>query len=434
LNNTSGNISGPGMISAPFANPGGSLSVPLGTTTVALAFTNSGDIQIGGVGANLAGGQITNYGTILGSGAVANSCSNAGVIEAFGGALTFSSAVENSTSGQISATAGGEVVFTAGLANNYGVINLTGGIFDNNGHQLTNNAQLSGYGTWQTGGLTNLSEITLAGAASTVNGSVINASGGSISIYYSPAIFTGAVVNNGYVKSTGTTVTWAGGFTNNGAYISDPAVNYFSGLVVGPTGLLQGGVGDQFFVTGPLLSNAGHIDLGGTSQMVVNNGAGLLTQTAGVLEMGVSATLSGGTVAIDGGVLLADGPGGTITANLVYSSSLTSTYQGILAGAGNSLTVDNPLATLVLSGTGNTYTGGTFVTAGQLIVIGAGGIESGTALGVGNYLSAFGAIVPAEIAAQSPAPVPEPGTLALLAACVGSATIYQRLRSRRKKQ
>ena len=99
---------------------------------------------------------------------------------------------------------------------------------------MTNNAQFSGYGTWQTGGLINQSEISLAGAASTINGPLTNASGGSISVSFNPAIFTGAVVNNGYVKSTGTTIIWAGGFTNNGTYLSDPAANYFSGLAVGP--------------------------------------------------------------------------------------------------------------------------------------------------------------------------------------------------------
>ena len=150
-------------------------------------------------------------------------------------------------------------------------------------------------------------------------------------------------------------------------------------------------------------------------------------QSSGTLEMGTAATLSAGTVAIDGGTLLADGPGGEITANLVYGSSSASSYQGVLAGVGNSLTVDNPRAKLVLSGSGNTYAAGTFVMAGELVVSSPGGIESGTALDIGNDLAAFGAIVPAEIAVQPLAPVPEPGALALLAACAGGAAVYQRL-------
>src|SRR5262249_36770820 len=152
---------------------------------------------------------------------------------------------------------------TSGLAVNLGTINLTGGIFDNNSFALSNSAQISGYGTFRSGGLTNFRSVTLAGAPSTVNGPVTNASGGSISVSYNTAIFTGAVVNNGFVKSTGTSVTWAGGFTNNATYLSDPAANYFSTLANGASGLLQGGNGDTFFITG-LATNAGQIDLGGT--------------------------------------------------------------------------------------------------------------------------------------------------------------------------
>jgi hypothetical protein len=430
LNNASGgNISGPGTISAPFQNPGGNLSVPLGTTTVALAFTNSGAIQIGGVGANLAGGLITNFGTIVGNGAVSNSFSNAGIIEALGGALSFSGSVQNVSGGQISATAGGDVLVAIGLANNFGVINLTGGIFDNNAHQLINHSQISGYGTWQTGGLTNLNEITLAGAASTVNGPVTNASGGSISIYYNPAIFTGTVVNNGYVKSTGTTVTWAGGFTNSGTYLSDPAVNYFSSLANGSSGLLQGGVGDQFIITGPLLSNAGQIYLGGTSTMVVDNGSGTLAQTSGTLEMGTGATLSAGSVAINGGILLADGPAAMITANLLYASTSSSTYQGAVVGGGNSLTIDNPSSLLVLSGT-NTFGGGTFVTAGELIATNPLALHDGSSLVVGNP-TALAAIIPdGGAAGPSTVAVPEPGTFPLLAAGAGISAAFGASRSK----
>ena len=112
--------------------------------------------------------------------------------------------------------------------------------------------------------------------------------------------------------------------------------------------------------------------------------------------MGTGATLSAGSVEINGGILTADGPAAVITAKLFYSSSSASTYQGILTGAGNSLSVENPLAELILSGTGDSYTGGTFVTAGELVVTRPGGIESGTSLGVGSDLTAFGAVVPGE--------------------------------------
>ena len=241
---------------------------------------------------------------------------NTGTIESIDGTLTFSGSLLNAPGGFVTTDAGSKLLVSSGLAANLGTINLTGGIFDNNSFALSNSGQISGYGILRTGGLTNHGTIDLTGAVSTVNGPVTNASGGSISIAYNPAIFTGTVTNNGYVKITSTTATWAGGFTNNGTYISDPAVSYFSDLAVGPSGLLQGGVSDKFVVTGPLLTNAGQIDLGGTSLMNVENGAGIVAQTSGVLEIGTGAALTAGTVEIAGGTLVADGPGATIKASL----------------------------------------------------------------------------------------------------------------------
>ena len=280
---------------------------------------------------------------------------------------------------------------------------------------LSNSGEITGYGTFRSGGLTNYSAVTFTGATSTVNGPVTNASAGTINISYNPAIFTGNVINNGFVKSTSTTVTWAGGFTNNGTYHSDPAQNYFSSLANGASGLVLGGAGDGFFVTGPLATNAGDIDLGGTSTMVVDNGSGALSQTSGTLEMGTGATLSAGSVEISGGILLADGLAAMITANLFYSSSSTSTYQGILAGAGTrSRSMVRP-PFWSSAGPATVSRAARMFEAGTLEVTGAGGTESGTSLSVGGDLAAFGEFVPAGIAAQPPAPVPEPGTLALIA-------------------
>ena len=444
LNNTGGVVSGPGTITVPFANSaGGVLSVPAGATTLASPLVNSGQIQLAALNGVLTGGSIANPGVIEGFGVVANSVNNTGKIDSLGGPLTLSGPVTNTgtiealsgmltiagslqnsnSGGLLAADAGSELVFSSGMAVNLGIISLTGGVFDNNSFALGNSGQITGYGTFRSGGLTNYSAVTLTGAASTVNGPVTNAPGGTINITYNPAVFTGNVINNGYVKTTSTTATFAGGFTNNGTYHSDPAQNYFSSLANGPAGLLQGGAGDSFFVTGPLATNAGQIDLGGSSQMVVNNGTGVLTQTAGTLELGAAAALSAGTVAINGGTILADGPGGTITANLLYASSSTSTYQGILAGAGDSLAVDNPSAVLVLSGSGNSYTGGTFVTSGELIVTNRGGIADGTLLSVGSGIAAFGAPIPATIVAQA-SPVPEPGTFAFIFAAAIAAVPF----------
>jgi fibronectin-binding autotransporter adhesin len=419
LNVVSGSIVGPGTITAFLQISGGILSVPPGTTNITQPFANTGSIQLSGFTADLAGGSIANSGSIQGNGQVANAVNNTGMIESIDGTLTISGSLQNGAGGLLAVDDGSKLLVSSGLAANLGTINLTGGVFDNNSLALSNSAEISGYGTVRTGGLANFGIITLTGATSTLNGPVTNASAGTINVSYNPAIFTGNVINNGYVKSTSTTVTWAGGFTNNGTYHSDPAQNYFSSLANGPTGLVLGGAGDGFFVTGPLATNAGDIDLGATSTMVVDNGAGVFLQSAGTLEMGTGATLSAGSVEISGGKLLADGPVATITANLIYDSPAASTYQGILAGAGNSLTVNGAGALLVLSGS-NTYGGDTNVQSGTLVVDSPAALPSGTSLIVGiDANSVFAPVLPGgQGAASAPAvsPVPEPGTLALLAA------------------
>jgi hypothetical protein len=60
----------------------------------------------------------------------------------------------------------------------------------------------------------------------------------------------GNVLNTGTVITTNTTAVYTGTFTNNGAYISDPAAQLFNNLVVGQTGYLQGGLADFFFIGG----------------------------------------------------------------------------------------------------------------------------------------------------------------------------------------
>lgn len=98
LNNTFGGIiSGKGTIASNFANNGGVLVVEGGTTNITKAFSNSGLIQLTNFSANLAGGTLTNSGTIQGWGNVGNQVTNNGIIEALGGTLTFSGYMANTS-------------------------------------------------------------------------------------------------------------------------------------------------------------------------------------------------------------------------------------------------------------------------------------------------------------------------------------------------
>ena len=85
---------------------------------------------------------------------------------------------------------------------------------------------------------------------------------------------------------------------------------------------------------------------------------------------------------------------------------------------------------LILSGT-NTYRGGTFVEGGKLIVTNSEALLDGSNLTVGNPL-AFTSIIAAGVASDgsSTSPVPEPGTLTLLAAGVLILPVIVRRRHR----
>ncbi len=134
-------------------------------------------------------------------------------------------------------------------------------------------------------------------------------------------------------------------------------------------------------------------------------------------------TGSGGVVSIAGSGVV---PQAVVFNNGAKSYDLTGgpitgSTSLVLTGSGQ-VTLDNS----------NSYSGGTFVNSGTLVVDSTSGIESGTNLSVGSMTSLFthAPIVPDGIAGASVAAVPEPGTLALLAA--GMAIVAFRVARRRK--
>ena len=114
VNDAGGTVVGRGLISAPFANAGGTLRAVGGTINVTNAFDNAGVIRLE-AGAGLAGGAIANAGRIQGDGTIANPIDNTGRIEPIG-TLVLGGPVTNTGAGLIAATAGNAVVITAGLA------------------------------------------------------------------------------------------------------------------------------------------------------------------------------------------------------------------------------------------------------------------------------------------------------------------------------
>ncbi len=419
-NSVGGLITGPGSILGPFSNDsGGTVQIAAGTVSISQSFTNSGLISLTGVTANLTGPAVTNNGTIQGMGSVGStSVTNAGIIEAIGGTLDFTGALANLSGGQILAGSGDKVLVTKGLTSNAGLINLTGGTFDNNSHALTNTGQISGYGTFRTGGLTNAATATFTGGQTTVNGNVTNAGGATITVAQTPAIFTGNVTNSAGAtfKTISTTVTFSGTFTNNGSYISDPSTQNYNNIVEGAAGSISGGAGDVFNVSGNILNTSTENTLFDMSQSQltlqgsVNHtfewpGADLRASVAGYtnnfsigifeLQAGGSLTLSGTGTAGAGiyvGVLDLD----SVRADATQSAQLAALddISDTITGNGSNIYYDPSLP-------GNSYLDG------------------------GTYALAGGGDI---------APTPEPGTWAMFAMGAGAGLLEIRRRRVSKRQ
>ena len=298
LTNTFGGVvSGTGTIQNGFSNGGGTLIVGVGPMNIMPAFSNTGLIQLTAANSNLVGGAITNgfTGSIQGLGVVENAVVNDGTIEALGGTLSLSGSLTNLASGTLTAGSGSQLFVTAGLTTNHGIINLTGGIFDNGGNPLNNasNGQISGWGIFRTGGtgLDNHGSITFTGGLTTVNGPVTNENGQTIVVAYNPAIFTGPVTNNGTgtFNIVSTTAVFAGG--SSGAFSGTFTNNANSAFGVGGSGVLE--------VDGaPSLGAASSMAVGGTSTLRFKPTTG-----ASSVGTGVTATVaSGATLELAGSV------------------------------------------------------------------------------------------------------------------------------------
>ena len=148
------------------------------------------------------------------------------------------------------------------------------------------------------------------------------------------------------------------------------------------------------------LQNGLNINFNGISAIDPAGGVGLKTAS-------IAAGSSSPVISLAGGSSVNVDPSVTLTIGLAIGDS--STGATTLAKTGN--------GTLVLSGTANSYSGGTSVFGGTLILTNPGAIDSGTNLTVGDTTKFSPALA---------APVPEPSTLALLAAGATLMVIYRK--------
>jgi hypothetical protein len=247
------------------------------------AVNSSGSIVLQGINAALTGGILENSGTISGIGRITNRLNNSGVIRPEGGTLTISGLLATNTStGSIQLPAGAAVFYTQGLGNNGGTISLSGGTFDNNAKAIHNTGNIDGRGIFRSGGLTNSNRIAIADGPAEFFGNVIN--NDLITITNSTATFFNNFTNGatGSIKTTSAVARFLGVFTNNGSFISDPSDNFFDNLSVGSSGILVGGWGDRFFVSGDLISASTAADRWDTQL------AELILQGAGVHDVSVN--------------------------------------------------------------------------------------------------------------------------------------------------
>jgi autotransporter-associated beta strand protein len=166
---------------------------------------------------------------------------------------------------------------------------------------------------------------------------------------------------------------------------------------------------------GSFINSAGTIQVGSNTAF----GTGSVRLTSGTIDLAGFSPTIGGLLGATGGLIA--NLSGTRNSTLTVSPTGSSTFAGTIADGATNTTA------LMLSGSGtqyltgtNTYTGGTWVEGNaSLIVTSPQAIADGTNLYIGNGVMASATVQ----SSTAVAAVPEPGTLALLAAGAAAAVL-----------
>jgi fibronectin-binding autotransporter adhesin len=285
-NTNNGTVQGAGALFGSFANAaGGTVYLASGRALVINnAWSNAGLVTLAGNGAVLAGGILTNTGTIQGAGSVGATITNTGVVRASGGELDLTAAGNtNGATGSIQAATGNSILMLPGLTTNAGTIALTGGAFDNNNHSLANSGIINGYGTLRTGGLTNTGKLNVGEGNLDVFGNITN--NGTIGIQGGRSVyFFGNENGAGSFTGVGAAVFLAAVSPGNSpasvSFGGDADLTSTSTLNIELGGTMPGIQYDQLLVTGQLA-------LGGTLVVSLINGfAPALNQSFDLLDWG----------------------------------------------------------------------------------------------------------------------------------------------------
>jgi fibronectin-binding autotransporter adhesin len=346
-NSAGGVIAGYGSITnLQGSNIGGQIRVSTaGPLTIFDSWSNFGLVTLNGANAMLDGANITNSGTIQGSGQIGSLLLNPnGIIAPSGGQLTIAaSGSSNGTSAQLQIATGSTLFYTQGLSVNSGVIALSGGTFSNNNLPLLNSAtgNIAGSGSISTGGtgLTSQGSVNFADSPTTVYGafstsysgtaaSVVNITNNTTTFYGTVTVGTLTTFNVNQANAR-----FLGGFVNNGTYHTDPSTSYFSNVNITASGAIQASPTDLYQVTGNYTSSSTQVATWNTS------GAELEFSGGGTHQM----TVTGSAAASPWGILAVDsGNRLVLTANSATSAvnSLQIGTTGVLDMTNNSLAID----------------------------------------------------------------------------------------------
>ena len=314
-----------------------------GATTI-----NAGTLEIGAAGR-------------LGAGSYAGNIAINGLTSAFVYSGTNSQTLSGAISGNGALTKNGNATLTLSGASKSitGNVTINGGTVSVSGGALNTNITVNS-GATLTGG----AHYTIAGGGKTVtlNGGTLNVGG----FFIEPGAI---VMNNGTVTGTSAGhVLSNNGWTGTGTNTINNRVSLENSKPNSGLFDIQSGTTTINAVVYNYQNRTLGITKNGTGTLLLNGNntfAGTTTINAGTLEIGGSGRLGGGTFASNI----------TNNAALIYSGTNDQTLSGVISG--NGVLTHNASSTLTLTNA-NTYSGGTTLNAGTLVIGNAAAAGTGT--------------------------------------------------------
>ena len=293
---------------------GGSLT-GIGAVTGSATLTGTGII-------NKAGGTIVGTLGVTGGSWNGNG-SVGGLITATGGTFAIGAGANLTASGSLFVGAGGSI------ASGNSASTITGSVNYTSSSNSTFGGVIAGVGN----------NLTMDGTGSTLTLTGVNTYTGPTQITLGTLQVDGSLAagSNLVVHNAGT-LTGIGTVNGNATLEGNGVINKAGGSIVGTLGVTGGNWNGSGSVGGPVTSSSGTFTIGTGADLTANGG-----------------------LAVTGGSIAGTG---TITGNVNYTSAAGSTFDGVIAGGGKTLTVNSP-GVLTLTGA-STYTGATTITAGTL--------------------------------------------------------------------